>query len=179
MRLSVEQVKVVWTDIERERRASVYLHQPPMLVEGEARFKLTVAAEYRSSKPCNVLAKVSSGSRANCKQMLPVDVPALGNKPVKFPLAGNAVGEARPLQPSDIPGVAQLFQKTFRNAREPAPAALLDYLDEIFLNHPWQDGEQVSKVIVDREGASQASSACCRSGCWSARPLFVPPCSAR
>ena len=35
-RLSVEQVKVVWTDIERKRRASVYLHQPPMLVEGEA-----------------------------------------------------------------------------------------------------------------------------------------------
>jgi NAD+ synthase len=34
-RLSVEQVKVVWTDIERKRRASVYLHQPPLLVEGE------------------------------------------------------------------------------------------------------------------------------------------------
>jgi NAD+ synthase len=34
--LSVEQVKVVWTDIERKRRASVYLHQPPLLVEGEA-----------------------------------------------------------------------------------------------------------------------------------------------
>jgi hypothetical protein len=71
---------------------------------------------------------------------------------VKFPLAGNAMGEARSLQPSDIPGVAQLFQKTFRNARKPAPAALLDYLEEVFLNHPWQDGEQVSKVIVDGEG---------------------------
>ena len=35
-RLSVEQLKVVWTDIERKRRASVYLHQPPTLVEGEA-----------------------------------------------------------------------------------------------------------------------------------------------
>jgi hypothetical protein len=68
-------------------------------------------------------------------------------------MAGNAMGEARPLQPSDIPGVARLFQKTFRNPRRPAPAALLAYLEEIFLNHPWQDGEQVSKVIVDGEGA--------------------------
>jgi hypothetical protein len=84
--------------------------------------------------------------------MLRVNVPALGNKPVKFPLAGNAMGEARSLQASDIPGVAQLFQKTFRDARKPAPAPLLAYLEEIFLNHPWQDDEQASKVIVDGEG---------------------------
>src|SRR5262245_8301631 len=84
--------------------------------------------------------------------MLRVNVPAIGNKPVKFPLAGSAVGEARSLQASDIPGVAQLFQKTFRNPGRPAPAALLAYLQEIFLDHPWQDGEQVSKVIVDGEG---------------------------
>lgn len=61
--------------------------------------------------------------------------------------------DARSLQPQDIPGVAHLFQKTFRNARKSAPAALLDYLREIFLNHPWQDREQVSKVILDRDGA--------------------------
>jgi NAD+ synthase len=30
--LTVEQVSLVWTDIEHKRRASVYLHQPPLLV---------------------------------------------------------------------------------------------------------------------------------------------------
>lgn len=63
------------------------------------------------------------------------------------------MGEARPLRPSDIPGVAQLFQRTFRKPDKAAPAALRDYLEEVFLNHPWQDPEQTSKVIVDGEGA--------------------------
>jgi NAD+ synthase len=33
--LSVEQVKLVWVDIDRKRRASAYLHAPPLLVAGE------------------------------------------------------------------------------------------------------------------------------------------------
>jgi NAD+ synthase len=34
--LSIEQVNLVWVDIERKRRASVYLHASPMRVAGEA-----------------------------------------------------------------------------------------------------------------------------------------------
>src|SRR5262245_18351026 len=84
--------------------------------------------------------------------MLRANIPPCGNKPVKFPLGGNAMGEARPLQSADIAGVALLFQRTFRDPGKPASAALLAYLEEIFLNHPWIDGEPASKVIVDSEG---------------------------
>jgi hypothetical protein len=66
--------------------------------------------------------------------------------------AGNAVAEVRSLRTSDIPGVAQLFQSTFRNSREPAPASLLDYIEQIFLDHPWQDDSQTSKVAVSADG---------------------------
>lgn len=34
--LSIEQVKLVWVDIERKRRASAYLHAPPLRVADEA-----------------------------------------------------------------------------------------------------------------------------------------------
>lgn len=85
--------------------------------------------------------------------MLRAKVPVLGNAPVKSPIAGSSAGEARPLRPSDVAGVAQLFQNTFRTPGKPVPASLLDYIEQIFLNHPWQDSDRVSKVIVDGEGA--------------------------
>lgn len=91
--------------------------------------------------------KMAAGS------MLRAKVSARGNTPVKYPIAGAVGQEARPLRPSDVPGVAELFQKTFRNPRKPAPASLRGYIEQIFLNHPWQDMDQVSKVIVDGEGA--------------------------
>ena len=45
--------------------------------------------------------------------------------------------QIRSLQSSDIPAVAELFQKTFRNPRLQAPSSLGDYLEEVFLRHPW------------------------------------------
>ncbi len=77
----------------------------------------------------------------------------VGNTPVKVSFAAGAAGEARSLRPSDVVGVAQLFQKTFRNPRKAAPASLAAYIEQIFLDHPWQDKDRVSKVILDGDGA--------------------------
>lgn len=66
--------------------------------------------------------------------------------------ADNPVAEVRSLRTSDIAGVAKLFQTTFRNSREPAPASLLDYFEQIFLDHPWQDDSQMSKIAVGPDG---------------------------
>jgi hypothetical protein len=84
--------------------------------------------------------------------MLRAKVPALGNTPVKVPLAVSS-GEPRPLARGDVAGVAELFQKTFRNSKRPAPASLRSYIAEIFLDHPWQDPDRISKVVTDGEGA--------------------------
>jgi hypothetical protein len=85
--------------------------------------------------------------------MLRAKVPTVGNTPVKVSFAGSAAGEARSLRPSDVVGVAQLFQRTFRNPRKAAPESLAAYIEQIFLEHPWQDKDRVSKVILDRDGA--------------------------
>jgi hypothetical protein len=53
----------------------------------------------------------------------------------------------------DIPAIAALFQKTFRNPRRQAPASLISYLDELFLHHPWHDPELASKVFVRPDGS--------------------------
>jgi hypothetical protein len=90
---------------------------------------------------------------ATAVSMLRAKVPVLGNTPVKVPLTAGSVGEARPLRSSDVAGVAQLFQKTFRNPRKPALPALAACIEQIFLDHPWQDKECVSKVILDSNGA--------------------------
>lgn len=63
--------------------------------------------------------------------------------------------EARSLRQSDIGGVAQLFQQRFRDPGKPASAPLRNYLEEVFLNHPWRDSEQMSKVVVDGDGTLQ------------------------
>lgn len=81
--------------------------------------------------------------------MLHVNLPA----PAKLSTGRGAAGEVRSLQASDIPGVALLFQTTFRGPGKPAPSWLPAYLEEIFLNHPWQVDELRSKVVVDGSGA--------------------------
>ena len=63
--------------------------------------------------------------------------------------------EARSLRQSDIADVAQLFQQRFRDPSKPASAPLLAYLEDVFLNHPWRDSEQMSKVVVDGDGRVQ------------------------
>lgn len=55
----------------------------------------------------------------------------------------------RSLQSTDIPAVAQLFQKTFRNPRSQAPSGLGDYLDEVFLRHPGGPEGIHSLVFLD------------------------------
>src|SRR5256885_632572 len=56
------------------------------------------------------------------------------------------MSEIRPCLAEDIPAVADLFQKTFRNARLPAPAVLRSVLRELFFEHPWRDPELPSRV---------------------------------
>jgi hypothetical protein len=85
--------------------------------------------------------------------MLRAKVPDLGNTPVKAPIAASAAGEVRALRQSDVPGVAELFQKTFRNPKTAAPPSLAAYVEQIFLDHPWQDKDRVSRVVVDSDGA--------------------------
>jgi hypothetical protein len=58
------------------------------------------------------------------------------------------LSEIRNLEREDLPAVADLFQKTFRNARRKAPPSLAAYLAEVFLNHPWFDPEIASRVHV-------------------------------
>ena len=56
------------------------------------------------------------------------------------------MSEIRACRLDDIPAVADMFQRTFRDAREPAPPALHRALRELFFEHPWQDPELPSRV---------------------------------
>jgi len=56
------------------------------------------------------------------------------------------MSEIRACRLDDIPVVAEIFQRTFRDAREPAPPALQAVLRELFFEHPWQDPELPSRV---------------------------------
>nr|CAD6426461.1 GNAT family N-acetyltransferase [Rhizobium sp. Q54] len=67
--------------------------------------------------------------------------------------AGNRAG-VRDLEREDLPSVGGLFQRTFRKGGEP-PASLIDYLREVFFEHPWQDDELRSKVFVGENGDVQ------------------------
>ncbi len=52
----------------------------------------------------------------------------------------------------DMPAVAALFQKTFRNSGKAAPRSLEAYLAEAYLEHPWYDPEIAARVHVDAGG---------------------------
>jgi hypothetical protein len=54
----------------------------------------------------------------------------------------------RACTPDDIPAVAGLFWRTFRDARRPAPASLISYLRELYFAHPWRDPDLAAKVFV-------------------------------
>src|SRR3954469_13374725 len=56
------------------------------------------------------------------------------------------MSEIRPCLAEDIPAVADLFQKTFRNARRPVSPALEPVLRELFFEHPRRDPELPSRV---------------------------------
>jgi len=55
----------------------------------------------------------------------------------------------------DIPAVARMFQKAFRDPSAAAPPALESYLRELFLEHPWRDPDTSSRVYVDTDGSVQ------------------------
>src|ERR1051326_6614675 len=46
--------------------------------------------------------------------------------------------QVRACTPDDMPAVAGLFQRTFRNARRATPASLTAYLRELYFEHPWR-----------------------------------------
>ena len=63
-----------------------------------------------------------------------------------------SLSEIRNCAREDMPAVAALFQKTFRELGRAAPRSLEAYLAEAFLDHPWYDPEIASRVHVDAEG---------------------------
>jgi hypothetical protein len=63
------------------------------------------------------------------------------------------MGELRPLAASDLPGVANLFQRIFKNVPPPAPDALVCYLKALFLEAPDQDSEILSQVYLKPDGS--------------------------
>jgi hypothetical protein len=62
------------------------------------------------------------------------------------------LSEIRNCARKDIPAVAALFQKTFRNSDAPAPRSLEAYLADSFLDHPKYDQDIASRVHVSEEG---------------------------
>ncbi len=58
------------------------------------------------------------------------------------------LAQVRACTPDDMPAVAGLFQRTFRNARLAAPVSLTSYLRELYFEHPWRDPALGSKVFV-------------------------------
>jgi hypothetical protein len=58
------------------------------------------------------------------------------------------LSEIRNLERDDVPTVAELFQKTFRDPKKKAPQSLVAYFAEAFLNHPWRDPDVTSRVHV-------------------------------
>lgn len=62
------------------------------------------------------------------------------------------MSQVRPLQAADIPAVAGLFQRTFRNGRRPPPPALETYLRRLYLEGPVCDPDIASLVHVASEG---------------------------
>ncbi len=60
--------------------------------------------------------------------------------------------EIRSCTRDDIPAVAGLFQRTFRDPKAAAPPSLHSYLRDLFLEHPWYDPALASKVYVAADG---------------------------
>jgi hypothetical protein len=63
------------------------------------------------------------------------------------------MAEIRACTVDDIPAVARMFQRAFRNPHDPAPESLQDCLHEVFFAHPWRDPELPSRVYVAADGS--------------------------
>ena len=62
------------------------------------------------------------------------------------------MSDIRACTAEDIPAIARMFQKAFRDPSAAAPPSLESYLRELFLEHPWRDPETASRVYVDPDG---------------------------
>ncbi|AFL50050.1 hypothetical protein ABIE78_004157 [Sinorhizobium fredii] len=62
------------------------------------------------------------------------------------------MSDIRPLTTADIPAVAGLFQKIFRNGDRAPPPALVDYLRHLYLQAPGYDPEIAPLVHVNDSG---------------------------
>ena len=62
------------------------------------------------------------------------------------------MSDIRPLTIADVPAVAGLFQKIFRNSDRSPPSALLDYLRRLYLEAPGYDPEVAPLVHVNDSG---------------------------
>src|SRR6185369_9147094 len=63
-----------------------------------------------------------------------------------------AMSDVRTCTADDMPAVARMFQKAFRDPNQAAPPSLEAYLRELFLEHPWRDPETASRVFVGADG---------------------------
>lgn len=62
------------------------------------------------------------------------------------------MSEVRPVTCADIPAVANLFERVFRKRETPAPAALVAYLADLFLDAPWAEPDLTSLVHQREDG---------------------------
>jgi hypothetical protein len=62
------------------------------------------------------------------------------------------MSDIRACTAEDIPAIARMFQRAFRDPSTAPPPSLESYLRELFLEHPWRDPETTSRVFVDTGG---------------------------
>ena len=62
------------------------------------------------------------------------------------------MSDIRTCTAEDIPAVARMFQKTFRDSSRAASPSLESYMRELFLEHPWRDPDATSRVFVGDDG---------------------------
>lgn len=76
------------------------------------------------------------------------------DQPSAAPRAGasGANDTIRAFVASDARSVADLLMRAFQNSTKPAPAGMVDYLREVYLDAPWFDPEIASRVMVQADG---------------------------
>jgi hypothetical protein len=62
------------------------------------------------------------------------------------------MSDIRACTEGDMPAVARMFQRAFRDPAAAASPSLESYLRELFLEHPWRDPQTASRVYVDADG---------------------------
>ena len=80
----------------------------------------------------------------------------------------------RPLERTDLPHVAELYELVMRSGRPTPPPGLAPYFERVLLDHPWADPDIPSLVHVDDDGsivAFQGSSV--RRARFDGRPIRI------